>query len=203
MDIIAQGAEAILRKDGKVLLKERIPKSYRIPAIDDKLRKLRTRSEARLLQKAVGIAPKVLDVDDTKMLITMEYLQGDVLKHIFDTLPENKRIKLLHELGTKIGWLHEHDIIHGDLTTTNIILTADGLKLVDFGLGMISKKPEDKAVDLHLLHQALHSRHYRHSEEAFKQVLEGYKTSQGHQNVLKQLEKVEKRGRHKQKTVVF
>jgi len=203
MDILAQGAEALITVKGAVIYKERIPKAYRIPEIDNKLRKLRTRSEAKLLQKAVGIAPKILEVDDNKMLITMEYLQGNVLKNVFDDLPENQRTKLLHDLGTKIGWLHDHDIIHGDLTTTNMIVTNNGLKLIDFGLGMISKKPEDKAVDLHLLRQALASKHYRHSEEAFKHVLEGYKTSQGHQAVLQQLEKVEKRGRHKQKAVVF
>lgn len=201
--MVDQGAEAIITIKGTTVIKQRIPKTYRISEIDTKLRKLRTRSEAKLLQKAQGIAPKVLSMDEKTMSITMDYLLGDLLKDVFDTLPENKRKALLHDLGKKIGYLHDQDIVHGDLTTSNIIVTKDGLRIIDFGLGLISKKPEDKAVDLHLLQQALHSKHYRHSVEAFKYVLEGYKTSQGHAAVLKQLEKVQKRGRHKQKTVVF
>lgn len=203
MNIIAQGAEAVIKVDGSLLYKERIPKTYRISEIDNKLRKQRTRSEAKLLQKAAGIAPKVLAVDEQKMLIQMEYLQGDVLKNVFDELPENQRKKILHQLGEKIAHLHDQDIIHGDLTTTNIILCNDAVRLVDFGLGMISKKIEDKAVDLHLLKQALASKHYRHSDEAFMQILEGYKQSKDHKIVLARLEKVESRGRYKQKMQVF
>ncbi len=201
--MVDQGAEAIITIKGNTVVKQRIAKSYRIPEIDNRLRKLRTRSEAKLLQKAGAVAPQVLAVDEKTLSITMEYLQGDLLKDVFDDLPENQRTKLLHDLGKKVGALHDKDIVHGDLTTSNMIVTKDGLKLIDFGLGMISKKPEDKAVDLYLLRQALHSKHYRHSEEAFTAVLTGYKISQGHIAVLKRLEKVEQRGRYKQKTIVF
>jgi len=197
MDVIAQGAEAVIKVQGNILYKERIPKTYRISEIDNKLRKQRTRSEAKLLQKAVDIAPKVLDVDEKTMIIKMEYLKGPVLKTVFDELPEHQRKKILYELGQKIAQLHDQDIIHGDLTTTNVILCNDQVRLVDFGLGMISKKIEDKAVDLHLLKQALASKHYRHSDEAFKYILEGYKQSKDHKAVLARLEKVESRGRYK------
>jgi len=200
MKVIAQGAEAIISVEDTVLYKQRIPKTYRIPEIDLKLRKLRTRSEAKLLTKAEGIAPKVLAVDEEKMLITMEYLHGDLLKDVLDDLPASQRKKLLHELGKKVGTLHDNDIIHGDLTTTNMIAHHDTVRLIDFGLGMISKKIEDKAVDLHLLKQALASKHYRHSHEAFVHVLEGYKQAKDHSLVLARLEKIEKRGRYKQKT---
>ena len=203
MKIIAQGAEAVIKVEDGVLHKERISKLYRIPEIDQRLRKLRTRSEAKLLQKSKGIAPQVFDVNEQTMTITMEYLAGDVLKNIFDDLPGNKRKHVLHQLGQNIGKLHDQDIIHGDLTTTNIILCNNEVRLVDFGLGMISKKIEDKAVDLHLLRQALNSKHYRHSEEAFRFVLEGYKEAKEHALVLARLEKVEKRGRYKQKMQTF
>ncbi|MBI1972710.1 Kae1-associated serine/threonine protein kinase [Candidatus Woesearchaeota archaeon] len=203
MKVIAQGAEAVIKVQENILYKERIPKTYRISEIDTKLRKQRTRSEAKLLQKVAGIAPQVFDVDETKMLITMEYLQGDVLKNVFDKLPENQRKKILRELGEKIARLHDQDIIHGDLTTTNVILCDGEVRLIDFGLGMISKKIEDRAVDLHLLKQALASKHYQHSDEAFAQIVEGYKQSKDHKAVLARLEKVEGRGRYKQKIQVF
>ena len=201
--MVDQGAEAFITIKGTSVLKQRIAKTYRISEIDLPLRKLRTRSEAKLLQRAQGIAPALLAVNDQDMTITMEYLPGDLFKDVLDTLSESQRKKYLHELGQKVGHLHDQDIVHGDLTTSNMIVTQNGLRIIDFGLGSISKKFEDKAVDLHLLYQALHSKHYNHSAEAFRYVLEGYKTSKGHALVLKQLEKVEKRGRHKQKAVVF
>lgn len=203
MKIIAQGAEAVIKVEDTVLYKERIPKTYRIPAIDNTLRKLRTRSEAKLLQKAHGIAPVVFSVDENTMTITMEYLQGDVLKTIFDDLPEHTRKKYLSALGKAIAHLHDQDIIHGDLTTTNVLICDDMVRLVDFGLGMISKKIEDKAVDLYLLRQALHSKHYRHGDMAFHSVLEGYTLAKDHALVLARLEKIQKRGRYKQKAQIF
>lgn len=203
MKIIAQGAEAVIKVEDGVLHKERIPKSYRIPEIDHRLRKQRTRSEAKLLQKAQGITPRVFSVDEQTMTITMEYLQGDVLKNIFDDLPEHTLKKLLHELGKAIARLHDQDIIHGDLTTTNVLVCDDAVRLVDFGLGMISKKIEDKAVDLYLLRQALHSKHYQHGDAAFHFVLEGYKLAKDHALVFSRLEKIQKRGRYKQKAQIF
>ena len=71
MKLIAQGAEAKIFKKKDSVLKDRIKKSYRLPQIDIKLRKSRTRSEAKILRKASGIinVPKVIRVDDKKMNI--------------------------------------------------------------------------------------------------------------------------------------
>jgi len=109
---------------------------------------------------------------------------------------------LLREVGGKIAKMHDKDIIHGDLTTSNMIIRNPSLStrkvyFVDFGLGFDSKKIEDKAVDLYLLKQALESKHYKHFEESFKEVIEGYKLSKNWKEVLNRLKKVEKRGRYK------
>lgn len=195
MKIIKQGAEAILYLEDNCLIKERIKKSYRIEDIDKKLRKFRTRREAKLLQKTEN-TPKVFDMNDKNMIIKMEFIDGKLLKDILDDLNKNKRNLLLREIGGKIAKMHDKDIIHGDLTTSNMIL-KDKVYFVDFGLGFDSRKIEDKAVDLHLLKQALESKHYKHFEESFKEVIEGYKLSKNWKEVLKRLEKVEKRGRYK------
>ena len=193
--IIKQGAEAILYKEDEYLLKERIPKSYRISTLDQTLRKSRTRSEAKLLQKASISVPRVYDVDENKMIIKMDFVDGQVLKDVFDTLQH--RDNICKQIGKSIATLHQQHIIHGDLTTSNMILKDHTVYFIDFGLGFISQRVEDKAVDLHLLRQALESKHYLHAEKTFKSVLEGYDYCK--KDILRQLEKIGMRGRYKRK----
>jgi Kae1-associated kinase Bud32 len=148
MKLISQGAEARLYRDGDRVLKQRIAKSYRLPVLDLQLRKQRTRSEAKLLQKAAGIAPKLLSVDEQTMTLTLEYLDGKLLKDVLDAFSSQERHNVLLLLGKHIARLHQQHIIHGDLTTSNILVCQHTPYLIDFGLGFISLKPEDKAVDL-------------------------------------------------------
>jgi len=70
---------------------------------------------------------------------------------------------------------------------------------IDFGLGFISHKFEDKAVDLHLLRQALEAKHFRNWETLFKEILKGYSKSKDSKIVLERMKAVEKRGRYKEK----
>src|SRR3989344_3393516 len=195
MKILKQGAESVILLDKNKIIKHRIKKSYRIKEIDDKIRKSRTKSEAKLLEKASINAPKVLNVDDKEMKIEMEYINGDLLKNIFDDLKEKERLELCKTLGEEISKLHSRDIIHGDLTTSNLILKDNKIYFIDFGLGFFSSKLEDKAVDLRLLKQALESKHYRSFPESYNEILKHYK----HKDVLKRLEKVESRGRYKER----
>ena len=90
-------------------------------------------------------------------------------------------------------------IIHGDLTTSNMILEKE-IKFIDFGLSFFSTKDEDKAVDLHLFRQALESRHHTMWEKCFEAALKGYRLGNvDYSSVLTRLEKVESRGRNKLK----
>jgi len=194
MKIICQGAEAIIYKQNKKLIKERIPKTYRLKIIDDKLRKFRTRREGKILQKASTNVPKVFQIDDKNMIIEMEFIPGKLLKDILDN--SKKRNKILKQLGVEINNLHSQDIIHGDLTTSNLIYYKNKIYFIDFGLAFTSKKIEDKAVDLHLLKQALESKHYKHFKSSFNTILSAYKNKE----VISRLEVVEKRGRYKRKS---
>ena len=195
MKLIKQGAESVIFLDKNRIIKHRIPKHYRIKEIDEKIRKSRTRSEAKLLQKAKVNVPKILSIDEKNMIIEMEFLKGDLLKNIFDKLKEKERLELCKTLGREISSLHSQDIIHGDLTTSNLILKDNKIYFIDFGLGFISKKTKDKAVDLHLLKQALESKHYLNFEASYNEILKHYK----HKDVLKRLEKVGSRGRYKER----
>ncbi|MEK6891751.1 MAG: KEOPS complex kinase/ATPase Bud32, partial [Nanoarchaeota archaeon] len=196
--LIAQGAEAKLFLEEDKILKERFAKTYRIREIDNKLRGFRTRREAKVLQKLKSInfpAPKLIKSDD-KENILIEKIEGKLVKDVLEILDYKK---LCNEIGKKIAILHNNLIIHGDLTTSNMIYNKE-IYFIDFGLSFFSEKAEDKAVDLHLLKEALESKHYKIWEECFKSVLEAYKKEANKSGeTLKRLEAVEKRGRYRAK----
>ena len=195
--LIAQGAEAKLFLEENRIIKNRFPKEYRLKEIDNKLRGFRTRREAKILQKLEAInfpTPKLIKSDE-KEDILMEKIEGKLVKEI---LEQNYK-KLAAEIGKKTAILHNHAIIHGDLTTSNMILNNE-IYFIDFGLSFFSEKAEDKAVDLHLLKEGLESKHYRIWEDCFKIALDAYKkeAKKSHET-LKRLGIVEKRGRYRAK----
>lgn len=250
--ILQRGAEAvIILEDGKII-KERIKKSYRIPELDEKIRKLRTRSEAKLIEKAAKIipAPKMQKLDEKNKRIFMDFEEGKKLSDNLDDFPIERQKEICEKIGENVAKLHDENIIHGDLTTSNMIYVNDGAKIdkqrdslrlnlsvglssgrasgkgknsfkgisleqkfkgefdkeklcslyfIDLGLGFISPKIEDKAVDLHLLKQALEARHFKNWEVLFDSVVEGYKISKNSGAVFNRLKKVESRGRYKEK----
>ncbi len=204
--LIQQGAEGkiFLTLDisaKKIITKERISKGYRHPQLDEQIRKRRTKSEIKLLIKALAKntqVPKVLNANEKgepidKFSIQIEYLNGDRLSETLNNYNEKKQFEIIQQLGKQTAILHENNIIHGDLTTSNTILKNNKLYLIDFGLGFISTKIEDKAVDLHLIKQALEAKHFQNHEKLFKEFLKTYKDNE----VIKRLEIVEKRGRYK------
>ena len=199
MKLIAQGAEAKLFQNQEVVLKDRFPKSYRHPQIDASLRKFRTKREAKVLEKLKELnfpAPHVVEVNEDDTQLFMSHIPGEQLKNILNK--ENKE-KFSKEIGKKVAKLHQNNIIHGDLTTSNMILDNE-IHFIDFGLSFFSIKVEDKAVDLHLLHKALQSKHHEIADECFDSILETYKNNYREaEPVLNRLKVVQKRGRNKRK----
>lgn len=198
---IAQGAEAVLYKDNNTIIKERLSKGYRLPQIDKSLRGFRTRREAKILQRLEELnfpAPKLQEFSDKRMSILMDFVPGEKVR---DVLVAGYDFgDLAKEMGQKIGKLHQHNIVHGDLTTSNMIQNSQTgeINFIDFGLSNFSEKVEDKAVDLFLLDRALESKHYQLYPEIFGKVLEGYKESNpGAMEVLERFKKVRSRGRNK------
>lgn len=190
---IGRGAEAVITLSGETVLKDRIPKTYRHPAIDNNLRKSRTRKETKILGKLPGIAPIILS-SDSESKIEMEHIKGPLLKEVLDKKPE-----LAKEIGKITGILHDKHIMHGDLTTSNMILDSNGkIRLIDFGLSQDTHKVEDKAVDLHLFKEAVESKHFKHMNLIWENFLKGYKPS-NRKEILERLEIVEARGRNKEK----
>lgn len=187
------GAEAVIKQiDDGWLMKFRIKKNYRISEIDEKLRKSRTKSEYNILKKALikGMnVPKVKDL--FPFTFKMEYLKGELVR---DYLPKcTDRKSLFKMIGKQINLMHENSIIHGDLTTSNMIFLNGKVYFIDFGIGSISGKLEDKAIDLHLIKQALIAKHNNCWKECYEEIIKNYKNKY----VLEKLKSVDKRGRKK------
>lgn len=194
--IIGQGAEAILTRDGERVTKNRIAKSYRLPILDEQLRKKRTKSEAKILEKLHGKVNVPNLIKQDKFDIIIEFLDGDKLSDTLNSYPEKKQLESMKLLGKEVTKMHDLGIIHGDLTTSNTILKDKKVYLIDFGLSFHSLRLEDKAVDLHLIKQALEAKHFQNYEKLYKSFTSAYKPKDRKQ-VLEQLKKVEARGRYK------
>jgi len=212
METIAKGAEAILYKNEDKVIKERVRKGYRIPVIDDDLRRKRTRLEARLMNEArrVGV-PLARELGENK--IEIDFIEGKMVK---DTLDKGNAKEIGKKMGEGIAKLHSSGIIHGDLTTSNMILTQNNkLFFIDFGLGSRSERIEDMAVDLYVLREVITSTHNQIEKELWKSILDAYKkamkmnarhagvgSQNGSDKVIKTLHEIELRGRYRKKSKV-
>lgn len=204
MQILKRGAEAILYldnfEDQRVLVKERIKKNYRIEQIDNNLRKLRTRKEIKLLTEArrCGVpTPKILHVDEANYKIIMEYVDGVRIKELFNSTDKKTMENICSTIGELIGKLHTNGIIHGDLTTSNMILKDKKIFFIDFGLGEFSRRIEDQGVDLNLLYEAFKSTHFKILKFCWDKIIKGYKQEYTKANeVLEKVEEIEKRARY-------
>jgi len=205
MEIFKQGAEAILYlvtfENQKALVKERIPKKYRLSKIDEKLRKERTREEVKLLTEArkFGVkTPPLFDVNEYK--IVMQYIDGKTVRETFYTARKEDVIKISKEIGKIIGLLHSNGIIHGDLTTSNMIIKNNKIFLIDFGLGEFSKKIENQGVDLNLFEESIKATHFKFFSVIWENVLNAYKKEYKSANeVLMKVDEIEKRARYAQR----
>jgi TP53 regulating kinase-like protein len=237
------------------IVKDRISKGYRHPILDKKIIKQRTKREASILEKANKLIPTPLPIEVTESKIIMPYIEG---KKLSDNLEQLNWKSICKTIGNQIAKLHDNNIIHGDLTTSNMIYVdnsnnskdkqnpsmlkqapSDKLKMnnksmlkpttsndltinnkikreaeqeeassnkraegepklyfIDFGLSFTSTRIEDKAVDLHLIKQALEAKHFSIHKEAEKIILDNY-NSKDKTRVLEQLKKVEARGRYR------
>jgi len=213
MDTVAEptlfkkGAEANLYladwHERKVVVKVRIPKEYRPEALDKQIRGYRTIHEPQLMHeaKAAGVpTPLIYMVNVPEASITMQYVEGQQIKQLLNKVSQDKRRELCISIGELIGKLHRQGLIHGDLTTSNMILSGDGkIYFVDFGLGEKNSEVEARGVDLHLMKRALQSTHYMFWEECFKWVLSGYSCVLGVEaagRVYEKIKEIERRGRY-------
>jgi TP53 regulating kinase-like protein len=205
--LIRKGAEANLYladwHGRRVVLKKRLPKEYRPVKLDEQIRTYRTVHESQLMHEAkeAGVpTPKIFLIDVKNTTIIMEFIEGKQIKLLLNDLSEIERRNLCFGIGQLIAKLHKKGVIHGDLTTSNMIMNAHGkVFFVDFGLGEKSEELEARGVDLHLMKRALESTHYQFAESCYKSVIDGYGgllSSKELQNILEKIKEIERRGRY-------
>jgi tRNA A-37 threonylcarbamoyl transferase component Bud32 len=179
-----------------------------VAELDRKLRAERTRSEAKLLHKAklAGVdCPAVLEVGEFEIIMSL--IRG-------------KRPKMneseAKEAGMILAKLHSADIIHGDYTPANLIVSTDNklektkngknkimdassdtldnekMFVIDFGLGFISNDVEDKAVDVFTMLRAIG----KNKKKVWESFLKGYSNYSRYEEVMRRVEVVEKRVRY-------
>lgn len=221
VEVLKQGAEAKLFlgkfQENVCLIKERFPKKYRHPELDTHLTKERMRAESKAISRcqAAGIkVPKVYNMDLNSRRICMEYFDKSITAkaYINEHIPKcdnevecNEKLEeLAKRIGTVIGTMHANNIIHGDLTTSNILLDPKTendfsdyeLVMIDFGLASYGQSSEQKGVDLYVLERALLSTHSA-VPTLFPNILDAYKAAniKNCEETISKFEEVRARGR--------
>ena len=195
-----RGAEALVGPatvlDRPAMRKARPPKGYRHPALDAELRATRTRAEARLLAQArkAGVRTPLVYAVECDALV-LERLPGIQLKELLKRDPSKGHGPLVRT-GMAAARLHARGLVHGDLTTSNVLVQEDGVALVDFGLASLNAEDEDKGGDLHVLMEALEATH-ADLPGAFGHVLAGYRMAGGSEAVERKVEEIVRRGRYR------
>ena len=205
MKLIYRGAEADIYSGDwageKAVYKFRKPLPYRLPELDLAIRVQRTVHEAQILHesKSAGVrSPFLYYVSTRESLIVMEEIAGPRLKSVLQSSTSDKE-RASSEFGIAVGRLHSAGIMHGDLTTSNVIVNETGVHLIDFGLAVRSIRVEDHAVDLRLIKETLGGAHSEISSAVMKSFLEGYTSVVGGKRakeVTKKLAEIERRGRY-------
>lgn len=226
-----------------IICKERFSKAYRHPDLDAKLTKSRCRSEARILERCAQKSsedirvPKVIRVSPPSLYLeyldgpnVKSYLQDAAAKQMTSVVDQDGDVtmnstiidysKLAKNIGSMVGSLHSIGIVHGDLTTSNMILLMENnpqqkeeeneykLTIIDFGLAKSTFSVEEQAVDLYVLERALQSTHPELPSDFLDEVLDAYSTtvtqaatstnSKNTQTALQRLEQVRLRGRKRE-----
>jgi TP53 regulating kinase and related kinases len=201
--IVYRGAEAdIFEGDwggSSAIYKFRKPLPYRLPQLDSEIRAQRTSHESQIISgaRSAGVdVPHLYYVSPIESLIVMERLDGPRLKASLD---KSRVADLSRKFGAAVAKLHRAGIMHGDLTTSNVIVGKHGLHLIDFGLAAHTGKVEDHAVDLRLIKETLVGAHSEVSSVAMAAFVEGYESVVGERRtkeVTKKLAEIERRGRY-------
>ncbi|MGD0802544.1 MAG: Kae1-associated kinase Bud32 [Candidatus Bathyarchaeia archaeon] len=206
LTLIAKGAEADILIDidwngRKVLLKRRGAKKYRHPQIDRDIRRYRTLHEADLIHRAkeAGVpTPLIYQLDPEGATIVMEFVEGEKVRDVVPKLSLEENRALFHLIGEEAGRLHNYSIIHGDLTTSNMIKTGNRVVFIDFGLGEVSKEVEKRGVDFNLMVRMLASTHYTVMDPLLESFKDGYRAIMGAEaeEIFQRADDIRRRGRY-------
>lgn len=206
LETLALGAESVIfrvsRWGRQLVLKWRQTKPYLLKEIDSQLNKTRTSRECKMLTvaRSLGVpTPTVYSVDLLNHTILMDYIEGIQFKQLANTLSSNRLTEICHQFGHLIAVLHRGDMVHGDPTTSNLIVDSKSkLWIVDFGLSEMNATTEMKGVDLHLIRRALETTHWDLEETMLEATLDGYLDTLGDDanDAISRMSEIRERGRY-------
>ncbi|MFW6385163.1 MAG: bifunctional N(6)-L-threonylcarbamoyladenine synthase/serine/threonine protein kinase, partial [Halodesulfurarchaeum sp.] len=196
-----QGAEAVVTIGDDRVTKRRLPRSYRHPTLDERLRTERTRLEARLTSAArrAGVpTPVVYDVDPETATIVFERVGTSELRGALT-------VDRVRTVGRHLARIHDAGFVHGDPTTRNVRVDGEDANgaatgeagrvyLIDFGLGYHTGHVEDHAMDLHVFSQSLDGT--ADDPGRMRDAFESGYRAVGEKRVIDQLREIEGRGRY-------
>lgn len=202
-DVIATGAEATVYRTSflgrPAVRKVRTPKGYRVPELDATIRSRRIRAEARIIRDArlAGLrTPVIYSVDTVEGSIVMEDIRGVTAKRFLDENPSEAE-RVCRQIGHNLALLHNANLSHGDLTTSNIIVMEDGrLCFIDFSMGNSLVETEDMGVDIRLLERAFSSAHPKLKDEYLALLDEYCRVKTGSKAVMDKVQEIKDRGRY-------
>jgi TP53 regulating kinase-like protein len=204
--LLYRGAEADVVKGRwcglEAVYKVRKVLRYRLPELDSEIRRARTVHEGEMIgsaKKAGARAPYLYYVDPGRATLVMEFIRGARMKDLVPSLPRAGCASIFRMLGGETAKLHSAGIMHGDLTTANVIMRDGELVFVDFGLSVHSSRVEDHAVDLRLIKETIVGAHSDVAQTALDALLAGYAGAVGETRaraVFGQLKAIERRGRY-------
>jgi len=200
--LLKRGAEASIYlstfANRKAVIKRREPKTYRDARLDKLIRSQRQKNEARCIaaaREAGVLTPFIFDVDMEEMEIVMEFIPGDKISSCLERMNSEARHRIEHDIGMNVAALHSNHIAHGDLTTSNMILSGSSIYIIDFSMSTRDATVENMGVDIHMLRGIFLSTHPSIAEE-FSNVLEGYVKNGGKNEVIEKAKEIEGRVRY-------
>jgi len=205
-ELLYRGAEADILlgtwSGRPAVYKLRRPLTYRLEALDGSIRRQRTLREAGIIHEAkeAGVdSPFLYYVSEPDATIVMEFVEGTRMKDALSSAEEDSAVRLFSQLGRCVARLHSAGIMHGDVTTANVIIRDGHLVLIDFGLAVHSTRLEDRAVDLRLIKETILGAHSGVAGPSLDALFRGYGAVAGERTLKatqKQLRQIERRGRY-------
>jgi len=200
--LLKRGAEAELRRiewhGREAVAKVRVAKGYRHEKLDDELRRQRIRAEARLMHEArrLGVSVPILyDADLAGHRLVMEFIDGPTVKEVLQKRLADPRA-VSRAVGHLAGTLHAGGLVHGDLTTSNMLWRDGRIHLIDMSMGERTHAIESQGVDLRLLKEAWTSAHYD-VLDMFDEVLAAYCVAHPRaEESIAKMHEIEGRGRY-------
>lgn len=202
-----KGSESFIYKGicftKKVLIKERRPKIYRDKRLDNELRLQRLKIESKMIKSALNSninVPSLISVNLNDYSLVLEEINGNNLGFLLNEPNFNSnnssKTEILQKFGQIVAYLHNIEIIHGDLTPLNILIANENqIFIIDFGLAFYSNEVKDKSMDLFILYGAL--KIYSDYETLFQTFLQGYNAAKDFSMVLDNFNKLTQKGRYK------